>query len=146
MKDIMLNITLLSSFHKVHGKCNSGELYEIIEEIQPEVIFEELSCDSFKIIYSDGYQPQAVEAITIKKYLQKHPIKHFPVDNYPIKETDFLSDAQAIWDSSSEYRELWNNKLLRLSQEGYNFLNSNDCIQLMDRIRIIEEIVLALIK
>jgi hypothetical protein len=138
----MFNITLLSSFHKIHGKCNPGELYKIIEEIQPEILFEELSYDVFEIIYSIGYQPQTVEAITIKNYLQKHSIKHFPVDNYPIKETDLLSDAQIIWDSSSEYRDLWNKKLLKLSQDGYKFLNSKDCTEMVDRIRIIEETVL----
>lgn len=138
----MFNITLLSSFHKIYGKCNPGELYKIIEEIQPEIIFEELSYGVFKIIYSGGYQPQTVEAITIKNYLQKYSIKHFPVDNYPIKESDLLSDAQIIWESSSEYRDLWNKKLLRLSQDGYKFLNSNDCTEMLDRIRIIEEAVL----
>jgi hypothetical protein len=138
----MFNITLLSSFHKVHGKCNPDELYTIIEEIQPEVIFEELSYDVFGIIYSAGYQPQTVEAITIKKYLQKYPIKHFPVDNYPINETDLLSDAQIIWDNSSEYRDLWNQKLLKLNQKGYYFINSNELAEILNRIRVIEETVL----
>lgn len=138
----MFNITLLSSFHKILGKCNPGELYKIIEEIQPEIIFEELSYDNFDIIYSVGYQPRTIEAITIKNYLQKHSIKHLPVDNFPIKETDLLSDAQIIWDSSSEYRELWNKKLLKLSQEGYKFLNSYECTEMLDRIRMIEETVL----
>ena len=138
----MFNITLLSSFHKIIGKCNPDELYKIIEEIQPEIIFEELSCDVFDRIYSVGYEPQTVEAITIKKYLQKHSIKHLPVDNFPMKETDLLSEAQIIWDSSSEYRELWNKKLLKLSQNGYKFLNSNECTEMLDGIRLIEETVL----
>ncbi len=131
----MFNITLLSSFHKILGKCNPEELYKIIEEIQPEIIFEELSYDGFDIIYSVGYQPETLEAITIKNYLQKHSIKHLPVDNFPIKETDLLSEAQIIWDSSSEYRELWNKKLLNLSQDGYKFLNSNECTEMLDRIQ-----------
>ncbi|HEY9044634.1 MAG TPA: hypothetical protein VIN08_02015 [Ohtaekwangia sp.] len=135
----MFNITVLSSFHKMYGKCNPGELYKIIEEIRPNIIFEELSHEVFKVIYSFDYQPQTVEAITIKNYLQKYSVKHFPVDNYPIKETDLFSDAQIIWDGSSEYRDLWNNKLLRLSQDGYKFLNSNECIEMLDRMRIIEE-------
>ena len=71
----MYNIKLLSSFHKIHGKCNSDELYKIIEEIQPEIIFEELSFDIFHLVYSDGHIPNTIEAITIKRYLQKHSIK-----------------------------------------------------------------------
>ncbi len=138
----MYNITLLSSFHKIHGKCNPDELYKIIEKIQPEIIFEELSFDGFGIIYSADYQPQTVEAITIKKYLQNHSIKHFPVDNYPINETDLFSDAQLIWDNSSEYRDIWNQKLLKINQYGYNFLNSNECAEILNKISIIEETVL----
>jgi hypothetical protein len=138
----MFDITLLSSSHSIHGKCNPEELYLIIEQLQPEVIFEELSYDGFEMIYSAGYQPQTVEAITIKKYLQKYPIKHLPVDNYPINEADLLSDAQLIWNYSSEYRDLWEQKLLRLSQNGYYFLNSDECTEIMNQLERIEEDVL----
>ncbi len=138
----MYNITLLSSFHKIHGKCNPEELYKIIEKLQPELIFEELSQDGFEKIYSPNYQPQTLEAITIKEYLQKYPIKHFPVDNYPINEADLLSDAQFTWDHSSEYRDLWNQKLLKLKQNGYYFLNSYECIEILNKLQIIEETVL----
>lgn len=138
----MYNIILLSSFHKIYGKCNPDELYKIIEEIQPEIIFEELSYGVFEMIYVAGYQPQTIETITIKKYLQKYPIKHFPIDNYPINETHLLSDAQIIWNNSSEYRDLWNQKLLKLNQDGYYFINSKVCTEILNRIRTIEETVL----
>ena len=39
----MYNITLICTAHKEVGKCNSVELYKIIEEFKPEIIFEELS-------------------------------------------------------------------------------------------------------
>ena len=141
----MYNITLLSSFHITHGKCNPDELYKIIETIQPEIIFEELCFDTFHSTYSEGNTPNSIEAITIKRYLQKHSIKHFPVDTYPINETDLLSDsgAQVIWDNSSEYRELWKQQLSKIEQCGYSFINSNDCIETLDKIRIIEETVLS---
>jgi hypothetical protein len=138
----MYEIILISSFHAIHGKCNPNELYRIIEAIKPEIIFEELSFDGFDEIYSPFYQPQTIEAITIKAYLQKYHIKHFPVDNYPIKETDLLSDAQVIWDNSKEYRELWTQKLSKIGQYGYSFLNSNECIEMLDKTNVIEETVL----
>lgn len=138
----MYKITLLSSFHIIRGECNPEELYKIIEKLQPEIIFEELSYDGFEIIYSPGYQPQTLEAITIKRYLQKYPIRHFPIDNYPISEADLLSDAQLIWNYSSEYRNLWNQALLRLNQGGYYFLNSNECTEILNQLQIIEEAVL----
>jgi len=138
----LLNITLISSFHKIHGNCNPRELYKIIEHLQPDVIFEELSTNGFEIIYTPYYQPETIEAITVKQYLQKYPIKHFPVDNYPVNENDLLSDAQIIWDNSMEYRELWNEKLTRLNESGYYFLNSDKCTEIIDRLTRIEEAVL----
>lgn len=138
----LFNITLISSFHKIHGKCNPEELYKIIEHLQPDVIFEELSTNGFEIIYSTYYQPETIEAITIKQHLQKYPIQHFPVDNYPVNEKDLLSDAQIIWDNSKEYRELWNEKLNRLKESGYSFLNSDECTKIIDRLNKIEEEVL----
>jgi hypothetical protein len=96
----------------------------------------------FEIIYSPFYQPETIEAITIKKYLQNYPIKHFPVDIYPVNENDLLSDAQIIWDCSTEYRELWNIKLNRLNESGYYFLNSNECTEIINKLTRIEETVL----
>jgi len=93
----LLNITLISSFHKIHGNCNPAELYKIIERLQPYVIFEELSTNCFEIIYSPYYQPETIEAITIKQYLQKYPIKHFPVDNYPIHENDLTPATNSTY-------------------------------------------------
>ncbi len=72
----LLNITLISYFHKIHGNFNIRGLYKIIEYLQPDVIFEELSTNSFGIIYSPHYKPETIELITIKQYLQKYPIKH----------------------------------------------------------------------
>lgn len=139
----LFNITLISSFHKIHGECNPKVLYNIIEKIQPDIIFEELSNEVFDIIYSPYFQPETIEAITIKKYLQQYPIKHFPVDNYPINETDLLSDAQIIWEYSSEYRDLWNKKLRRLNESGYYFLNSYECTDMLNKLATIEETVLS---
>jgi hypothetical protein len=142
----LLNTTIVSSFHKIHGKCNPNELYEIIANLKPDIIFEELSIKGFEIIYSPYYKPKSVEGITIKQYLNNYPIKHFPVDNYPINEEYLLSDAQIIWNHSSEYREIWDEKLKRISKEGYYFLNSTDCMEILDRLAKIEEEVLNEIK
>lgn len=138
----MYNITLLSSFHKNLGKCNPYELYKIIKEINPEIIFEELSFDTFSFVYSDCYTPITVEAITIKKYLKNCPIKHFPVDTYPINETDLFNGADEIAKRSKEYVKLWNEQVSLITNYGYDFLNSNTCIELLDKIRVVEEKVL----
>lgn len=138
----MHNITLVSSFHKNLGKCNPDELYKIIEEIQPEIIFEELSFNTFSFVYADSYIPNTIEAIAIKKYLKNYPIKHFPVDTYPINESDLFNGADKIAKKSIEYVKLWNEEVTMITQNGYNFLNSKSCIELLDKIRNVEETVL----
>lgn len=117
-------------------------MYKIIEEIQPEIILEELSFDTFSIVYADGYNPTTIEAITIKKYLIKYPIKHFPVDTYPINESDLFNGADEITKKSIEYVKLWKEQVSMITQNGYNFLNSNACIELLDKIRNFEETIL----
>ena len=138
----MYNITLLSSFHKNLGKYNPDELYKIIEEIQPEIIFEELSFDTFSFVYIDGYIPDTVEVMAIKKYLRNYPIKHFPVDTYPINESELFNGADQIAKKSIEYVNLWKEQVAMITEKGYNFLNSSTCSELLDKIQGIEKTVL----
>merc|ERR1711976_103710 len=121
-KEEMYNITLLSSFHKILGKCDPDELYKIIEEVQPDIIFEELSLDTFSLVYTDGFIPKTVEAITIKKYVRNYDVRHFHVDTYPLKKGDLYSGAEKIAKKSNEYIELWNERASRTIKNGYNFL------------------------
>jgi hypothetical protein len=139
----MHNIIVISSFHNQLGKCSPDELYRIIEEIQPEIIFEELCLDTFSMVYADDSVPNTIEAIAIKKYLRKYPVKHFPVDTYPDNESDIFNGADEIAKRSSEYMKLWNEKLSMISLYGYEFLNSYECIELIDKTKEIEETVLS---
>jgi hypothetical protein len=138
----MYNITILSSFHLERGRCNSNELYIIIEKIQPEIIFEELPYDIFEIIYAKGNSPESLEAITIKKYLEKNQIEHVPVDTYEINETCLFNEFDVISNKSIEYAELMKQQLSMIIRNGYSFLNSNDYDELLYKIHIVEETVL----
>ena len=134
----MHNIFLLSSFHKELGKCNSNELYKIIEEIRPEIIFEELPNDIFDIIYTKGYKPESLEAITIKKYLEKYHTQHIPVDTCEINEIDLFNRYDIIWNKSIEYQNCLNKQLSMVNQYGYSFLNSDDHAELLNKMHTIE--------
>lgn len=139
----MHKITVISSFHINLGKCNPDELNKIIEEVQPEIIFEELCYDTFSLVYADDSIPMTIEAIAVKKYLRKYPIKHFPVDTYPLNESDLFNGANEIAKRSPEYVKLWREQVTLISENGYNFLNSNGNIELLDKIRKVEETVLS---
>jgi hypothetical protein len=139
----MYDITLISSFHIIQGKCNPNELYKIIEKIKPDVIFEELPQQVFDIIYSEGNQPQSLEAIAIKKYIESYQIEHIPVDSYQVNESDLFNETEIIEKNSFEYSGLWRKLLFMINKYGYSFINSNSNDEIMERINNIEEDVLS---
>lgn len=47
----MHNITLVNTYHCEKGNCNLIELFKIIENINPEVIFEELYVSNYNEYY-----------------------------------------------------------------------------------------------
>ena len=76
----MSKITLIATGHKEKGLCNAHELFKIIEQISPEVIFEEIPSGKFEAVYA-GTRQASLEVKTIKAYLQKYPyVHHYPVD------------------------------------------------------------------
>jgi hypothetical protein len=77
----MYDITVLFTHHSELGKCNSDELYKIIESVNPDIIFEELQEDLFKIVYNGNQFPnEPPEVKCVRRYLQGHKINHIPVD------------------------------------------------------------------
>ena len=117
-------------------------MYKIIKEIKPEIIFEELSRNLFNIIYAEGYNPYSLEAIAINIYLKEHHIQHIPVDILEKQEEDMFGGYNMLLNKSTEYDKLFKHQLSLISQHGYLFLNSFSCIELLDRMHIIEENVL----
>ena len=138
----MYNITLIVTKHLELGKCNSDELYKIIESINPDVIFEELSSKLFDIIYnanSINLPPDVVTEIKcVKKYVQNHNIKHIPVDI----DTRYISDKEQNWmfdtfEKYDNYNKMDNVQSLLTEQYGFSFLNSDKCLDLSEQMNII---------
>jgi hypothetical protein len=132
----MYNITLICTVHKENGKCNYRELNKIIEIINPDIIFEEIPYS----IFTENYKEQSkniLEINAIKNYLEKHQVIQIPVDRYGLsnsQQKDFDYMFEKIVRKSSEYRELLKNHSVLENQYGFEFLNSNKCIQLMQKI------------
>jgi len=90
----MKNITLISSVHNEIGKCNSDELYKIIEQIKPEAIFIELPeslIDNFFKTEFDKHEPLEVKCL--KKYSSQNVLKIVPVDIDPKSYTFYKSNT-----------------------------------------------------
>ena len=132
----MYNITLISTAHSEIGKCNSGELYKIIESLNPEVIFEELSFNLFEKFYMGNQFPnESLEVKCIKRYLQNHNIKHTPVD-IDVSRDLSNSDIEYMFSTFKKYdvyKKLENEQNILTAQGGFAFLNSNKCSELFEK-------------
>lgn len=138
------SITLIATRHTENGQCTSNALFQIIEQIAPDVIFEEVPPSKFDALYR-GLLQNSLETHTIKRYLEKHPIFHVPVDTdiNQITDTFTRSDYNAIVNifrrDSSEYRELLNQRQLIADEMGFPYLNSNDWTLLSKRLDMLGE-------
>lgn len=141
----MYNITLVCTHHSEFGKCNSDELYKIIDSIKPDVIFEELTEDLFDKFYNQEIIPfEPPEIKSVKRYLQDHTTSHFPVD---INQSDTISDVeiQYLFNTLSKYEaysQLAENHKKFVFQEGYEFLNSKKSEELIEEKKSLEKSLL----
>jgi hypothetical protein len=81
----MNKITLLGTTHREIGNCTIINLCKIIENINPNLIFEETNPDEYKLIYEIapvlGHKSEVLEHSTIQKYTETHNVDHIPIDS-----------------------------------------------------------------
>lgn len=134
-----MEITLIATAHRECGLCNSEELYNIIEQITPEVIFEEVPPEKFDAIYK-GLLSDSLETLTIKKYLQNHAIIHLPVDlNNQLNRSEIARMFEIFSINNPEYDYLSNQLGLLRKQFGFPYLNSEKCQVLFERMHFLED-------
>jgi len=138
----MYDIALICTAHSEIGKCNSDELYKIIESISPEVVFEELSINLFDRFYKGNQLlDESLEIKCIKRYLQNYNIKHIPVD-IDVSPDLSTSDIEYMFNTFKKYdvyKKLENEQNLLTAKSGFAYLNSNKCSELFDRKKITEK-------
>lgn len=153
----MYNITLIGTIHSENGLCNAGELHKILEEINPEVIFDELPSDAFDMYYSDSSdiyyinsillnrypQELPLEVKCLKKYKQTHNIKIIPVDidvrqNLSKCHGEIMFMTQTFF-KYEEYRTLNNGKETSIKQEGFHYLNSDSFLDFLEKKEVMEK-------
>lgn len=145
----MHSITLVATVHKERGLCNSYELLNIIEEIKPEVVFEEQSPGNFSVIYNSSGS-DTLETKAIKNHLEKHPIIHIPVDN---DNTEYLNNGfkndidelYNIFANVEDYNKLWCHQDVLTYKFGFPFLNSERCGVLFEYLNQIEVNILKIL-
>lgn len=142
----MYDITLVFTHHSELGKCNSDELYKIIESINPDVIFEELPQDLFDKFYPENQLPyEPPEVKSVRRYLSNHNIDHIPVD-IDVSESLSTRGIEYVFNSFKKYnvyRKIENEQIDLIVADGYAFLNSKRCEELFTQKSIIETTLLA---
>lgn len=162
----MYSITLIGTNHSEQGKCNSDELYKIIEDIRPEIIFEEISSTIFDLFYTakcviDGIRkihkyklasnlldtinalPVSefpLEVNCIRKYLRNFNIKNVPVDiefNYELSSNLTLILTE-FYKHDDLYKSLVDEAKLLTEKHGFDYLNSKTFFALNEKIKIRE--------
>jgi hypothetical protein len=138
---IMHEVTLISTEHVESGKCNSDELYTIIENIRPDVIFEEeTDDDKHQSYYNDEDSFKSLEIKTISKYKQHHDIINIPVD---IAVNQYLSFKE--WDymfkhfkQYTVYKQLEKEHCGLRDKYGFGYINSERCFKLFEKKQLTE--------
>ncbi len=138
----MHNITLICTCHSEIGQCNADELYKIIEQIKPCVIFEEVTPKLYDILYNKNLLSDLVplEIMCIKNYKQQYGIKNIPVD---IEVASTLSNSVnrmlALFGNYDILKEIEIEQKKKIKLGGFDFLNSLEYSELVKKQRNIEE-------
>lgn len=153
----MYNITLIGTIHSENGKCNPDELYKILKDINPEVIFDELPIHYADIYFSDSFDAYCANSILLnrrppvvplevkclQKYKQKYDIKIFPVDiDLTKKLHEYQQEIYFLFSTFfkyEDYKMLDNERETLIAQEGFHFLNSNKFLEFSEKKDIIEK-------
>jgi len=133
----MYNITIVFTAHKENGNCNSFELCKIIESINPEIIFEELSIEAFDRSYN-LQNLTTLETNSVKYYQLIYDIKHIPVVG---RELNIDLKLQ-ILTKNKDYCSLIERLETLEAQLGFQFLNSSICDTIFDKLKEVEQTIL----
>jgi len=126
----MRTITTLCTSHSEQGLCNAAELLNILEEIGPSVIFEELRPADFDLYHGDGSK-QTLEIRAIRSYLIGRKVQQVPVDDWEAPE-NFGPHIRALDEfvesRSPEYCTTMDDIHRMQAESGFRYLNSQDFI------------------
>jgi hypothetical protein len=128
--------------HREIGKCNSNELFKIIEKINPEVIFDEIPSSRFNAHFIEQ-SIITLETNAIKLYMNNHNVNIIPVDNYDFSEIQKGDiDYNKISNNNADYYNLCKEQYLLTIQHGFEYINSHQNFQLIEKLQTIEREVL----
>jgi hypothetical protein len=157
----MYNIILICTAHLENGKCNSDELFDILKEIKPEVIFDELTSEYSDMFYSELFETYSVNCIlgnrkapqvplevkSIKKYKQNYDVEIIPVDiDTRQKLAEYQNELNFIFHklfTHKDYITFDEERETLIANEGFEYLNSDKFLDLSDKMDALENTIVA---
>ncbi len=141
----MHHITFISTIHKEIGKCNAEELYKIIDKLSPEVIFLEAIDETYseyeKFLFSTyGVNHKKLEISAIQKYSDNTSFQYVPVCENGL--SDAFNKKIKLVCQNIELQKLIDNFNYLAAKNGFEFLNSLECINLQEEMRVLESRIL----
>ncbi|WP_396591642.1 hypothetical protein [Allomuricauda sp. R78024] len=141
----MHDITFISTIHKEIGKCNAKELYKIIKKLSPEVIFleaiEETYSEYENYLFSTyGIFHNKLEISAIQRYNYDTSFQYVPVCENGL--SDAFHKKIKLVSQNRELQKLIDNFNYLAAENGFEFLNSLECINLQEEMRELESRIL----
>lgn len=138
----MQSITLISTIHKEIGKCNADELFKVIAEISPEVIFLEALESTYSnyeqsLFSSFEMYSKKLEIHAIQKYCQEKSFQYVPVLDKGL--SDAFDNKYNTVCESIDLQKLIDNFNSLSARNGFQFLNSIKAMDLQSEMRILEK-------
>jgi hypothetical protein len=123
----MSTVIVLGTVHEERGVCTSEELFKIIQEIKPEVIFCETSLEKLPKMLKATDSFNTPEIKVIRRLIKGKSIQIVPIDEI---EDSFDQRLEAMFSLFKRKMKVYSNASTILSNEaylkGFPFLNSLD--------------------
>lgn len=131
---------MISTVHKERGNCTIDSLLQILERIQPEVIFCETSPATFDLIAKKLIQP-SLEIKSINSFSKHHSFSFVAVDSHPLPNVEFKNQVIKMFDSieqNKEYLAISKKHKDNTQRLGFKYLNSKECIKVFTKMKRME--------
>lgn len=127
--------------HKKTGKCNADELYNILKEESPELVFLEALESTYsnyeKTMFSSfGVYHRKLEIEAIQKYSNDSSIEYVPVLDSGL--SDLFNNKYERICENSQFQEMLDEFNSLAKTKGFQFLNSQLSITLHQKMRMFE--------
>lgn len=136
----MSEIYLIGTRHAELGRCTSQALSSILEQLKPEVIFEELPSTKFEDYYT-LYTVYTLESLAVRTYTNNNPtVKQLLVDSLDIPTESFFKDYEelirrvegGVNNASFNFRNFSDRNRSYIFDYGFNYLNSKRAISIQE--------------